>query len=207
MNCNDPYTNISCQNPPIDTCCCHNPHPNNCCCCHNPHADNCCCKALKCICEILQEYKAKEPSYATFWQTAFVTVNLNAAFPFNFTGPATPDITLTNPTTITVAKAGVYQISYRVSISVASNSNPNNYVDQRISLYVNSVQQPNSQTGFGIYAPDITSCVPISGDAIIFIPANATLQLKNDGIYTGSSSITTCDNGTNAVTFSIIKIG
>lgn len=168
---------------------------NHCCnCCHCNCNCNCCCNPAK-------------PSYAAFWQTNFVTVNLNNAFPFNFTGPTTTDITLLPPSTIKVAKAGVYHISYRVAVSVASNSNPNNFVDQRISLYVNGVQQPNSQTSFGIYAPDITSCVPISGDAIISIPANASLQLKNDGIYTGSSAITTCDNGVNAVTFNIIKIG
>lgn len=171
------------------------------------HKDDYCCKALECMCELFQDCKAKEPSYGTFWQTDFITVDLNEAFPFNFTGPSTEDISLLNPTTVKVNKSGVYYISYRVAVSVASNSNPNNFVDQRISLYINGIQQPNSQASFGIYAPDITSCVPIAGDAIVSIPANATLQLKNDGNFSGSSSITTCDNGVNAATFNIIKIG
>ncbi|MGL5328633.1 MAG: hypothetical protein ACRDD7_05145 [Peptostreptococcaceae bacterium] len=164
--------------------------------CHDHH----------CHCHCCDYMHHKKPSYGAFWQSEFITVDINQAFPFNFTGPTTTDISLLNPTTIKVNKAGVYQIYYRVAVDVTMNSNPANFVDQRISLYVNNVQQPDTQGSFGILAPDIRSCVPISGQAIISIPANATLQLKNDGIYTGSSSISTCDNGVNAVTFNIVRI-
>lgn len=77
--------------------------------------------------------------------------------------------------TAVVKHWNAYVIYYRIAVSVTSNTNPNDFVDQRIGLYVNGVVEPNSQTSFGIYAPDITSCVPISRDAIISTPANASL--------------------------------
>lgn len=160
-----------------------------------------CCKEAHC-CKCIGE----NPSYGTFWQNDFVTVELQDAFPFNFSGPSTPDICLINPKSIKVHKEGVYHISYTVTVDVFVNDNPSNTVEQRISVYVNGIQQPNSQTGFGIAVPDIPSCIAISGDAIIYIPENSTLQLKNDGPFGSSSSITTCDNGINAATFNIIKI-
>ncbi|MGL5330019.1 MAG: hypothetical protein ACRDD7_12170 [Peptostreptococcaceae bacterium] len=151
--------------------------------------------------------KAYKPSYATFWQSEFVTVDINKSFPFNFEGPSTDDICLINPTTIKIKKEGVYQIYFRVAVNVSVNDNPNNYVDQRVSLYINGEQEPHTQASFGIYAQDQPSCIPISGEFIVEIPACSIVQLKNDGIYSGSSSITTCDNGVNAVTINIVKIG
>lgn len=193
----------NCNNCSNNKCNCGNQNCNDYFC----YTDRALTRALNCICETLREVTALAPSYATFWQTDFVTVDLESDFPFNFTGPTTPDITLSSPTTVLVQKAGVYHINFRVAVSVSRNDNPNDFVDQRVSLYVNDVQQPNTQASFGFFSPDIISCVALAGDAIVYIPANATLKLKNDGEFSGSSSITTCDNGVNAVTFNIIKIG
>ncbi|MGG5460916.1 hypothetical protein [Clostridium sp. B9] len=151
-------------------------------------------------------YDDLAPSYATFWQDEFITIPLNEPFFFKFTGPTTPDIYLLDPSTIKVSKAGVYQVNYQVLLNVDANTNPSTLVSQRISLYVNGIQQPNSQTSFGIELIETQACFPISGNFIVEIPADANLQLKNDGIYTGSSPITTCDNGVNSVSFSIIRI-
>ena len=183
--------------------CCNHNHNHEC----NYDCDyNSLCKTLNCICEILHEYKVHQPSYATFWQSDFVTVKLNENFPFNFTGAKTPDINLLTPTKISVCKPGVYQISYRVTVNVPVNDNPSDFVDQRISLYINGSSIPNSQVSFGILTADIQGCIPIHGETIIFIPPNSTLELKNDGPFSGSSEITTCDNGVNAITFNIVKI-
>ena len=57
---------------------------------------------LKSLCNILKERKNKESSYATFFQTESVVVNLNEFFPFNTINSYKNDIILLNSTDIQV---------------------------------------------------------------------------------------------------------
>jgi hypothetical protein len=154
--------------------------------------------------QLLDKFKSKV-AYGTFWQDNFLRVPINQPFAFNHTGPTAGGITLLNSTTIGIAEPGDYMISYYVSYNLTlSDVDPD---DPTISLLLNNQPLPNAQDDFGILIRDneFTGCTPIVGEVIVSIPANSTLQLINTS--PNGQDIFTCDNGINAATLNIVKIG
>ncbi|WP_297521474.1 hypothetical protein [uncultured Clostridium sp.] len=145
-------------------------------------------------------------SYATFWNTCPTTVDVGDDFEFNQAGVGTSDVTLISQGTIRVCRAGVYHITYRVNVSLQGVPNSTELIRNRVSLYINCMQQPNGQAGFSIQTPDITSCMPINGDALVFIPANSCLNLVNESQCIIGSSITTCTSGGSPVNISLHRV-
>ncbi|MGL4451314.1 MAG: hypothetical protein ACRCTZ_09000 [Sarcina sp.] len=145
-------------------------------------------------------------SYATFWNTCSMTVPVGEDFQFNQAGVGTSDIALISPGTIRVCNSGVYHITYRINISVKGVPNSTELVNNRVSLYVNCMQQPNGQAGFSIQTPDVTSCIPLNGDALVFIPANSCLNLVNESQCIIGDTITTCTSGGNTVNLSLFRV-
>lgn len=145
-------------------------------------------------------------SYASFWNTCSIQVPAGEDFKFNQAGICTPDILLVSPGTIKVCNSGVYKISYRVNVRVQGIPNSTELINNRVSLYVNCMQVPNGQVGFAIQAPNIISCIPLNGDALVFLPANACLNLVNESQCVLGSTITTCTSGGNTVTLSLFRV-
>ncbi|MGL5068678.1 MAG: hypothetical protein ACRC6T_12855 [Sarcina sp.] len=145
-------------------------------------------------------------SYATFWNTCPMTVAVGDDFEFNQAGVGTSDIGLISPGTIKICNSGVYHITYRLNVSVKGVPNSTELVNNRVSLYINCMQQPNGQAGFSMQIPDVTSCIPINGDALVFIPANSCLNLVNESQCMLGGSITTCTSGGNTVNISLFRV-
>ena len=120
------------------------------------------------------------PAYGNFWRTQNAQIQLNQAVPFTQTGPTAGGVSLLNPTTIRIQQAGDYYISYVLTVLI---DDPNNETDG-VSAFLNNVEVANFQTKFQIRtvgADDVNSVLQISGIAIISVPANANLQIRNTG--------------------------
>lgn len=145
-------------------------------------------------------------SYATFWNNRSMKVEVGNNFEFNQAGIGTPDIVLVNPGIIKIYNSGVYHITYRINISIQGVPSSTEVISNRASLYINLMQQPSGESGFSIQTPDVTSCIPLNGDALIFIPANSCLSLVNESESVIGNTITTCASSGNAVTLSIFRV-
>jgi hypothetical protein len=155
-----------------------------------------------CCCPVVP---TSTPAYGTFWQTEFITVPFTEAFPFSNTGLTVGGVTLSDPSTIRITQAGSYRVSFISSINTTVNPVfPHIPV---ISFRLNGAPLANSQGNFGIQIDNPTNlgCSQLSGEILVFIPANSTLQLINNSSFNGQN-ILTCDNGINAVELTITKI-
>lgn len=159
---------------------------------------------LKSLCNILKERKNKESSYATFFQTESVVVDLNEFFPFNTINSYKDDIILLNSTDIQVEKSGVYHIIYKIPVTIENKKEP---IEQSLSLYINGILQKNIQRTFGVVDSSDKKRMSIIGDIIVYIQDDTILQLKNDGFPNSSKPICTCNKEGNVATFNIVKIG
>ena len=142
------------------------------------------------------------PAFGNFYQTNFVTLVRNQPMPWNATGQTSGGVNLdSDGVTIHVTQAGSYYIDYYVSV----NYNPNTPGgDRDLGLFINGVEVPNNQTRFGVsdYEADRNVCATVSGGAIVFIPANATVQLRN----VLDEVIDTCDGRKLAASINLIKL-
>ncbi|MGL4742413.1 MAG: hypothetical protein ACRC41_16740 [Sarcina sp.] len=145
-------------------------------------------------------------SYASFTHSCGMTTEPNEAFIFNQAGPTTNDIKLASPNTIGVSYAGTYYVSYRVGSVVEGSMQAGKISNNRVSLYVNCVQQPNSQSGFLLERGTVNICHMINGDAIINIPRGGLLSLVNDSNCGDGEAIITCNEVGNPVYISIHRI-
>lgn len=142
------------------------------------------------------------PAFGNFYQTNFVTLINNQPMPWNATGQINGGVNL-NPdgVTIHVAQTGSYYIEYYVSV----NYNPTDPGgDRDLGIFINGVEIPNNQTRFGVTnnEADRNVCATISGGSIVFIPANATVQLRN----VLNEVIKTCDGRKLAASINLIKL-
>lgn len=149
----------------------------------------------------------KIPSYGNFWQTDFLRVPFANPFSFNNTGPTAGGVALLNPNTVKIMKSGDYRVSYIVSINTVGNPVfPHIPV---VSVFLNDSIIPiaNAQATFAIQLNNSTElgCFQLVGEAIISVPANSTLQLKNHSIF-NRQDILTCNNGINALEITIEKV-
>lgn len=159
---------------------------------------------IKSLCKLIKNRSNKEASYATFFQTECVEVNLGDAFPFNRIGASTPDITLLDFTTIKINKSGVYNISYKIPLI----NNPENTLDnQRINIYINNKFEKNIQGNLALLNPQILGCSAISGDIIAYIPENSTLQIRNDSYSNEGSPVKSCFYDVISPRLNIVMIG
>ncbi|MUL34774.1 hypothetical protein [Priestia megaterium] len=118
---------------------------------------------------------SQTPSYGNFWQSENAGVAPNGPIPFNQTGPTAGGVSLLTPSTIGITEAGDYEINYIVTIIPPPNVT-------RLSVFLNNVEVPNFQTTFTTLFDDtgfLLEAYQVSGTAIISIPANSTLELRN----------------------------
>lgn len=117
------------------------------------------------------------PAFANFFRRGAVVLTNNQPMPWNGQGE-TSGITLDpDNVTIRVSQAGSYNIDYYISGGFESLL-PNSII---AAIFVNGIEVNPNQTRFGAInnEADRFECVPISGGAIIPIPAGATVQLRN----------------------------
>ncbi|MGF9859857.1 hypothetical protein ABEX55_22865 [Priestia endophytica] len=140
------------------------------------------------------------PSYGNFWQSGNAGVASNGPIPFNQTGPTAGGISLLTPDTINITEAGDYEVSYIVTIIPPPNLT-------KLSVFLNNVEVPNFQTTFTTLFEDtgiLLEAYQVSGTAIISIPANSTLELRNTS---GSPlAIFSSNLQSNAAALIVIKV-
>lgn len=130
-------------------------------------------------------------AYGNFFQNQFVRVGSGAPIPFNGVGQTVGGVTLVSPTDIQVSQAGDYFISYTLTVSPANEAIP---LEQQAAIFINGVRVPNFQTDFGIRfsnSADKGDCRQIHGEAIVFIPANSLVELRN--LSLGGRDMHLCD--------------
>jgi len=140
------------------------------------------------------------PTFANFFQSDDVVLNNNQPMPWNGMGE-TSGITLDpDSVTIRVSQAGSYNIDYYIIGGFASFL-PNIIV---AAIFVNGVEVNPNQTRFGAInnEADRFECVPISGGAIVPIPAGGTVQLRN----VGGANFVTCGGARINASIKLIKI-
>ncbi|WP_439022626.1 exosporium leader peptide-containing protein [Bacillus thuringiensis] len=144
-------------------------------------------------------------AYGHFWQSDFIGVIFGEPFSFNQGGLIAGGVSLLNPTTVSITQAGVYRISFIATIAILETdsfpSAPN------ISIFLNDNPIPNAQATFGLTLlnQEAAGCHQLTGECLLLVPANSTIQLKNDSSFT-SQEIVTCDDGINAIELTIIKL-
>mgnify|MGYP003775691251 CR=1 FL=1 len=157
----------------------------------------------KCSCD--HSHKRSCPAYGTFWQTEFITVPFGNPFPFNHVGPLAGGVSLLNPTTIHFRQAGDYRVSFISSINTTLNPVfPHIPV---ITIFLNNNPLADSQGDFAIQMNTSSNneCLQLVGETIVTVPANSTLQLRNNSGF-NRQSIVTCDNGINSVELTVTKL-
>lgn len=168
------------------------------CSCHSSSSSS-----KKCSCH--DSHKPSKPAYGTFWQTEFITVPFGGSFPFNHAGPKAGGVSLLNPTTIHFSQAGDYRVSFISSINTTLNPVfPHIPV---ITIFLNNNPLANSQGNFALQMNTSSNneCLQLVGETIVTVPANSTLQLKNNSAF-NNQSIVTCDNGINSVELTVTKL-
>ncbi|WJX08422.1 exosporium leader peptide-containing protein [Bacillus cereus] len=142
------------------------------------------------------------PAYRNFWQNTFVRIPNGQDIPFNNQSIATAGgISLLNPTTISIPIAGDYAINYVITTSDISSTG---FSSQIVTAILNGVPVPNFQTSFGVVANSEESCDQFSGIAILRIPANSTLSLRNTSVETDVLAL--CDAVESGAAINIIKL-
>jgi hypothetical protein len=147
---------------------------------------------------------ASAPAYGNFWSSVFEVIPFGSPFTFNHSSSTAGGVSLVGTNTVSIVEAGDYRVSYIVTVDALNTPFPQVPV---VSVFLNNVKVPNTQTTFGLVNPDPqdTGCYELVGEAIITVPANSTLQLRNDSFF-NNQNIATCDNGINAVEFTVIKV-
>lgn len=150
-----------------------------------------------------------QPSYGTFWLDSSLVIPAGAPVIFNNIGPTTSDITLTNnatytgpggvgsvsgQTTITVATAGLYQISYKLFYAFEIGPDTNTNVNPGSALVINNqatIPQPavdgyslpfNNTGGETMYV-----ALPQTSIYQVYLAAGSTIQLTN---YSNDQTLT-----------------
>ncbi|ALQ67799.1 hypothetical protein [Bacillus thuringiensis] len=158
----------------------------------------------KCSCDH-HSHKKSCPAYGTFWQTEFITVPFGDPFPFNHVGPIAGGVSLLNPTTIQFSQAGDYRVSFISTINTTSNPVFPHIPVMTIFLNNNPLANSQGDFAFQMNTSSNNECLQLVGETIVTVPANATLQLKNNSGF-NRQSIATCDNGINSVELTVIKL-
>ncbi|MGF9855038.1 hypothetical protein [Bacillus paramobilis] len=160
----------------------------------------------KCSCNSSSSSCKKNcPAYGTFWQTEFITVPFGDPFPFNHVGPIAGGVSLLNPTTIQFSQAGDYRVSFISTINTTLNPVFPHIPVMTIFLNNNPLANSQGDFAFQMNTSSNNECLQLAGETIVTVPANATLQLKNNSGF-NHQSIITCDNGINAVELTVIKL-
>ncbi|RAP27748.1 hypothetical protein C2W64_00897 [Brevibacillus laterosporus] len=127
-------------------------------------------------------------------------INPNGAIAFDITGPTTGGVALANSSTINITQGGDYSIFVLMTVSPLSTSEPENI---EVGLLINNIEIPDFKTNTTISNSDSNGLpIQFSIDAIVSIPDNSTLQLRN----LLNNSFTINSNSVNSGTIKIIKL-
>ena len=149
--------------------------------------------------------KTFKPSYGTFWNSDFPTIEGYGTFNFDNIGVKTDDITLDpDQKTIIVKTQGIYQISFHVYGYIDSAVDFYQVFD--VGVYINDVYNQLNGTGLNVGFSGVDSfffCFPLDYSFQTFIPANSKIQLRN--LY--PNTLQTCDNVPPSAVISLLRIG
>ncbi|MCR8964591.1 collagen-like protein, partial [Brevibacillus halotolerans] len=116
------------------------------------------------------------PSYGFFELSKTMLISSNEAIPFDITGPSHGGISQSDATTISVTQGGDYSICFLVTVNPISALQPD-YIE--VGLTINNKEIPGFKTSTVTANTDSTGTIQISREAIVTIPSNSTLQLRN----------------------------
>ncbi|ERM20055.1 collagen-like triple helix repeat-containing protein, partial [Brevibacillus laterosporus] len=116
------------------------------------------------------------PSYGFFELSKTMLISSNEAIPFDITGPSHGGISQSDATTIRVTQGGDYSICFLVTVNPIRALQPD-YIE--VGLTINNKEIPGFKTSTVTANTDSTGTIQISREAIVTIPSNSTLQLRN----------------------------
>ncbi|MDO0941101.1 hypothetical protein QZ287_08415 [Brevibacillus laterosporus] len=139
------------------------------------------------------------PAYGFFQLSKTMLISSNEAIPFDITGPSSGGISQADATTISITQGGDYSICFLVSVNPISALQPD-YIE--VGLTINNKEISDFKTSAVTSNTDSTGAIQISREAIVTIPSNSTLQLRNllNNAFTINSS------NVSGVTIKIIKL-
>jgi hypothetical protein len=142
--------------------------------------------------------------FGNFLQTAFITVPLGAAFPWNNQGPKSGvKLDPTDNTKIKVKKAGKYKVDFYI---VFQNLATGSFYTPIVQIKKNGSLDPRTKFGTQVRSTS-GDCLLLTGTAIIKVSNNSTIQLINISNLGGdSSNISTCDSGPVAAAINFVQV-
>lgn len=144
--------------------------------------------------------------FGNFFQTDFITVPLNTAFPWSNQGPKNGvKLDPSNNKKIIVEKAGKYQIDFLVFIQ---NQATSTFYAPSVLIQKNGHRVRRSRFALQLF-PTSGVCLQLTGTVIINVPTdNSVIKLINRSGKDGDSTdIVTCNNGPVAATIRVVKVG
>ncbi|MDC2867923.1 exosporium leader peptide [Bacillus sp. BP-3] len=146
------------------------------------------------------------PAFGNFYRNTFLTTPVlpNQSIPFNATGASVGGVTLTTPTDIQITQGGYYSITYTITANISEPIAPFKHII--VAIFLNSIEVPGLQTTFGIdiVDPNDQDCLQVHGEAIVFIPSNSIVQLRNRSDQ--NQALTLCDGPVIAAAINLIKL-
>ncbi|MED1790099.1 collagen-like protein, partial [Brevibacillus laterosporus] len=140
------------------------------------------------------------PAYGFFQLSKTMLIPSNEAIPFDTIGPAIGGVSLVNSDSIHIAQGGDYSIYFVVAVMPISTLKPD-YIE--VGLMINNKEIPDFKTStVTTNSVSANSAIQISREAIISIPANTTLQLRN----LQNNAFTINSSSVSGVTIKIIKL-
>ncbi|MFP5115614.1 BclA C-terminal domain-containing protein [Bacillaceae bacterium C204] len=104
-----------------------------------------------------------------------------------------------NSNTLTVLKSGDYKIEFTLLIDGPASTSV-------YSIFLNHSSVPGNLTNFGIKRQVDNATLMLVGQAIIHVPKNSTIELRNIGTATDTLLPILGNNRINAASLSIVKL-
>ncbi|WP_026564917.1 hypothetical protein [Bacillus sp. UNC41MFS5] len=137
--------------------------------------------------------------YVTLVGTEPILVRPNEKIRFNQHGSLKNIRFSQNRGTITVLKSGDYKIEYTLLIDGPASTSV-------YGIFLNQSLVPGNSTNFGITRQVNNATLMLIGQAIIHIPKNSTIELRNIGTATDTLLPILGNNNINAASLSMVKL-
>ncbi|WP_144555114.1 hypothetical protein [Bacillus sp. X1(2014)] len=137
--------------------------------------------------------------YVTLVGTEPILVRPNENIRFNQHGSLENIKFSQNSSTITILKSGDYKIEYTLLIDGPASTSI-------YGIFLNHSLVPGNLTNFGITRQVNNATLMLIGQAIICIPKNSTIELRNIGTATDTLLPILGNNNINAASLSMVKL-
>ncbi|PGL70899.1 hypothetical protein [Bacillus sp. AFS055030] len=117
------------------------------------------------------------PAFGNFFRIGFQTIPPNTAMIWTNTGASSGGVFLASPNQIGVTQEGFYYIHYTVSVEMSTLTN----IMALMGIFINNNEVPNLQSRNAVtnVEADRSECTNLTGGTIVFIPANALVELRS----------------------------